>query len=127
VVFQTGNPIDVDYPRGRGEAKFEHGDQALASGQNFGLSTILIKNRNSFFNRSGCVVGKSGWVHSILFCFSDRYRGWLWAWNLHLDRGVALGAAAMGPEPVGQQLSETQRIGGRPTPLGYRQFSVSFQ
>ena len=47
-VFQASNTIDVNQRGWPGDAEPHEGNEALASGQNFGVTAMLIEQGNSF-------------------------------------------------------------------------------
>jgi hypothetical protein len=71
-VVEPGDPVDVDERLGRRETELHQGNQALATGENFGGVTSLAQERERFLERPGRQVLEAGGVHQLLLS-----GGWL--------------------------------------------------
>ncbi len=63
-VGEARNEIEVHEMNGARQAELHQGDEALASGQEFGLFAQLPQQGYAFGYRAGSVIVKWTWVHS---------------------------------------------------------------
>ena len=63
---QFFDPVKVDQVGGLGEAQLHHGQQAMASSEQFGFRAQTAQQRDGLANGFGRVVVKCGWDHGRL-------------------------------------------------------------